>query len=298
MNYQQDLENFLVQKNNKNKIIVIYGPTASGKTRMSIDIAKMLETEIISTDSRQIFRWMDIGTGKITEEEKQGIPHHMIDIIDPSERFSVGEFQTQAEAHMQRLWTQKKIPILCWGTGLYIDSLIYDFQIPKIPADWNLRNQLEKEAEEFWKEYIYKKLQEIDSIYAKQVHPNNLPYVIRGIEVMTLTGKSKAEAKQEKTLKYDTFFLHPYAWERETLYNNINLRVQQMFQEWLLEEVKKLAQQGYTEKDFSMQSIWYQEVFPHLRGEKTLEETIAEVQQWSRNYAKRQIAWFKNYKNT
>ncbi|PID87494.1 tRNA (adenosine(37)-N6)-dimethylallyltransferase MiaA [Candidatus Gracilibacteria bacterium] len=291
----KEIKKFLEKKSNKEKIIVIYGPTGSGKTSMSIDIAKFLDTEIIGTDSRQIFKFMDIGTGKILEHEKKGIIHHMIDIINPDRTYSVGEFKTEAEKIIKEIHKNNKIPILCGGTGLYIDSLIYDFDIPKVPADWNLRKKLEEEARLYGEEYVYNKLFELDPNYAKLVHPNNLRYVIRGIEVKILTGKSKLEFKKEKSLKYETLFITPYKGDREELYRNINIRVKSMFDNGLINEVRDLLNKGYNEDDFGMKTIGYKESILYIKGLISLDETIALVMKENRNYAKRQLTWFSKY---
>ena len=171
---------------------------------MAIKIAKSINSEIISTDSRQIFKYLDIWTGKVTENEKQWIIHHMIDIIEPDREYSVWEFKVEAEKILENIFKKWKIPILCGGTGLYIDSLIYDFKIPKVPADARIRQDLEFEREKYWNEFIWKKLQELDPEYASELHPNNYRYVIRALEVKMLTGKSKTDFREEKTLKYET----------------------------------------------------------------------------------------------
>ncbi len=297
MDYKKELDLFLNKKTSKDKIIVIYWPTGSWKTDMSIDIAKYLDTEIISTDSRQIFKYMNIWTGKITEKEKKWIKHYMLDIIEPDKTYSVWEFKKESERILSKLYNKWKIPILCWWTGLYIDSLIYDFDIPKIPANEELRKKLEKQAKEKWKDYIFKKLQKIDPDYDTNLHPNNLRYVIRAIEVKMLTWKSKTSFKKEKLLKYDVLFLTPEFGNREKLYNKINKRVKMMFNMWLVEEIKWLLKRWYNFNDFGLKSIWYQEVLPYINWEISKEEAIAKVQQNSRNYAKRQLTWFKKYKN-
>lgn len=283
------------KESSKEKIIVIYGPTWSGKTSMSIDIAKYLNTKIIGTDSRQIFKYLDIWTGKITEKEKEGIEHFMIDIIKPTEKYSVWEFKQQAELHIQEIYEQKQIPILCGGTGLYIDSLIYDFDIPKVPADEALRKKLEDEAAEFGVDYVYNRLIEYDPEYAKELHPNNLQYVIRALEVVLLTWKSKTEFRGDRTLKYDVLFLTPDIPDREYLYNRINKRVGMMFDDGLIEEVKSLLQ-TYNKDDFWMKTIWYSEVIRYLEWEMTEEECLELVRKHNRNYAKRQYTWFRKYK--
>jgi tRNA dimethylallyltransferase len=294
MQFKKKLEDFLEKNSEKPKIIVIYWPTASWKTALSIDIAKKLDTEIISTDSRQIFKQMDIGTAKISKEEMQWIKHHMIDIIYPNQDFSVWEFKNKAEEIISDLIWKWKIPILAWWTGLYIDSLIYDFKIPKVPADWELRKKLEKQAEKFGNEYIYKKLVKLDPEYAKTLHPNNVQYVIRALEIKLLTWKSKSEFIQKKIPKYDILFLTPYDRDREALYNRINKRVDLMFEQWLLEEIKNLLKK-YEKTDFWLKTIWYAEIIEYLDWEISLEEAKEKIKQNSRNYAKRQLTWFRKY---
>ena len=290
----KDLKKFLEKKSDKNKIIVIYWPTACGKTDLAIKIAKFLNSEIISTDSRQIFKWLDIWTGKVTEEEKEWIIHHMIDIIEPNQEYSVWEFKKEAEKIIKNIFRKWKIPILCWGTWLYIDSLIYDFKIPKVPADPILREKLEEERIKFWNEFIWKKLQEIDPDYASELHPNNYRYVIRALEVKILTWKSKKEFREEKNLKYDTFFITPYDWNREKLYEKIDLRIKSMFENWLLEEVRNLLIK-YKKIDFWMQTIWYKEIIDFFEWKLSFDDCVALVQKHNRNYAKRQLTWFRKY---
>ncbi len=297
MNYQEKLENFLTKKWEKQKIIVIYWPTACGKTKMSLDVAKFLDTEIISTDSRQIFKYMDIGTGKIKETEKTGIIHYMIDIITPDKKYSVGEYKKETEKFIEKLQSQWKIPVLVGGTWLYIDSLIYDFDIPKVPADESLRAILEKEALDFGKDFVYQKLCSLDPEFAQTLHPNNLPYVIRAIEVKMLTGKSKAEFRKEKILKYDTLFLTPYDDNRENLYKNIDTRVETMFQNGLVEEVKNILEKWYKMTDFWLQTIGYSEIIEFLKWNISLPEAKELIQKNSRNYAKRQLTWFRKYED-
>lgn len=290
----KDLKKFLEKKSEKNKIIVIYWPTACGKTDLSIKIAKFLNSEIISTDSRQIFKWLDIWTGKVTEEEKEWIIHHMIDIIEPNQEYSVWEFKKEAGKIIKNIFKKWEIPILCWGTWLYIDSLIYDFKIPKVPADSILREKLEEERIKFWNEFIWKKLQEIDPDYASELHPNNYRYVIRALEVKILTWKSKREFREEKNLKYDTFFITPYDWNRERLYEKIDLRIKSMFENWLLEEVRDLLTK-YKKTDFWMQTIWYKEIIDFFEWKLNFDDCVALVQKHNRNYAKRQLTWFHKY---
>lgn len=296
MNYFQKIQTFWAQNSQNKKIIVVYGPTACWKTWLGIEIAKYLDTEILSTDSRQIFQYLNIGTWKVTKRETQGIPHHMIDIISPDKNYSVWEFKKAAEEIISDLHSKWKIPILVGWTGLYIDSIMYDFDIPEVPADENLRKKLELEAIQFWKNFVYEKLKKIDPEYALEVHPNNLNYVIRGIEVKILTGKSKKDFQTEKKFKYDTLLLTPYDGNRDVLYEKINFRVEKMFEDGLIEEVENILKMWYKKTDFWLKTIGYEEVIGYLEGKYTLSECIAKVQQWNRNYAKRQLTWFSKYK--
>ncbi len=294
MSFYKKVDEFLNKKSSKQKIIVIYWPTASWKTSMSIDVAKYIDSEIISTDSRQIFKYLDIWTWKITNDEMSWINHYMLDIIEPDIEYSVGEFKQEATNHINEILSKWKIPILCWGTWLYIDSLIFDFDIPKIPANEELRNELEEKRLEFGNEYIWNELNKIDPKYAKELHPNNYRYVIRAIEVKKLSWKSKLEFRTTKKLNYDILFLTPYNWDREYLYSRINKRVQMMFDDWLVDEVKKLLDK-YSKDHFWMKTIWYKEVISYLEWNISLEECIELVKKHNRNYAKRQLTWFRNY---
>ncbi len=291
---ESKFKEFLEKKTEKQKIIVVYWPTACWKTDLAIKIAKSINSEIISTDSRQIFKYLDIWTGKVTENEKQWIIHHMIDIIEPDREYSVWEFKVEAEKILENIFKKWKIPILCGGTGLYIDSLIYDFKIPKVPADARIRQDLEFEREKYWNEFIWKKLQELDPEYASELHPNNYRYVIRALEVKMLTGKSKTDFREEKTLKYEIFFVTPYDWNRAKLYEKIDKRIKIMFETWLLEEIQDLLKK-YNKNDFWMKTIWYKEIVDFLEWNMTLDECIALVQKNNRNYAKRQLTWFRRY---
>jgi len=296
MLFQEQIETFLEKKSDKQKIIVIYWPTASWKTAMSIDVAKKLDTEVISTDSRQIFKQMDIWTAKITKDEMDWVKHHMVDIIYPDRDYSVWEFKKDSEEIINKLFKEKKIPILCWGTGLYIDSLIYNFEIPEVVADWELRRKLESEAKEFWNDYIYEKLKKIDPENYHKVHKNNIQYVIRAIEVKMISWKSKYSNPVKKIQKYDILFLTPYLDDskRQELYDRINLRVEMMVDTWLLNEVKELLKK-YKKTDFWLKTIWYSEIIEYIDWDISLEEAKEKIKQNSRNYAKRQLTWFRKY---
>lgn len=293
--FLHQVDEFLSKRWEKPKIIVIYGPTACGKTGLSIEIAKHISSEIISTDSRQMYQYLDIGTGKVTKEEMQGIPHHMIDILPPNVEYSVAEFKKESEKIIFDLQKKWKIPVLAGGTGLYIESILYDFQIPEVPADENIRKKYENMAKEFGKMAVYEELEKIDPLYAKELHPNNLNYVIRALEVKLITWKSKRDFRIEKTLKYETLFLTPYDGDREALYKKINTRVQEMFENWLIQEVENILKMGYKTDDVGLKTIWYKEVIDYKKGKISLQESLAQVQQMNRNYAKRQMTWFSRY---
>lgn len=291
----QKLTNFLNKESNNKKIIVIYWPTGCGKTSLGIEIAQKIHTEIISTDSRQIFKYLNIWTWKVTQSEMMWIPHHMIDIIEPNMKYNVWEFKKKAQNIIHNLHILWKIPILVWWTWLYIDSLIYDFDIPQAIENTELRQKFEEEAEKFWKEYVYNQLLKIDKEYAQELHPNNLHYVIRALEVKILTGKSKKDFRTEKQSKYETLFLTPYDNNREKLYTNINKRVQKMFDDWLIDEVKNILNLWYKKTDFWLKTIWYKEIIDYLAWNISYNTCFNLVQQWNRNYAKKQLTWFWKY---
>lgn len=290
-----NLETFLTSSSDRPKLIVIYGPTACGKTAFSIDLAKKLDTEIISADSRQIYRYLDIGTGKVTEEEKQWIPHHMLDILEPDEDYSVGEYKKAVTPIIEKLHKKWKIPILCGGTGLYIDSIIYNLSIPELPPDWDYRAQMEVIRLEKWNDFLWQRLHELDPEYAATLHPNNYRYVMRGIEVIEKTGKSKMETKDDRTLVYDTLFLTPYDGDRAKLYARIDTRVAGMFASGLALEVRDVLRKGFASDCFGLNSIGYKEIIAHFAGKISLEEAKELVAKNSRNYAKRQLTWFSRY---
>lgn len=285
---------FLETKSDLPKIIIIYWPTACWKTGLSIKIAKHINWEIIWADSRQIYRWMDIWTGKIKEVEKEWIQHYMIDIINPDNNYSVAEFKKESENIIKDLHSRNITPIICWWTWLYLDSIAYNFSIPEIEPDWNYREELEMIRLEKWNEFLWEMLNIVDEEYAKKLSPNNYRYVMRWLEVFKKTGKSKLELKWQKDIKYDILFLTPYDWDRPKLYNRINIRIEEMFEEWLIDEVKELLK-IYTPTSFGLNTIWYKEVINYINWNLSLEECKIIVKQHNRNYAKRQLTWFKKY---
>jgi tRNA dimethylallyltransferase len=292
-----NLKKFINKKTNLSKIIVIYWPTACGKTNLSIDIAKFLKTEIISTDSRQIYKYLNIWTWKITKKEMVWIKHHMINIIDINKDYSVWEYKKNVEKIINSIQKKWKIPILCWWTGLYIDSIIYNFNIPEVPPDWQYRDKLEKIRIKKWNDFLWEMLNKVDPNYAKTLSSNNYRYVIRWLEVFTKTWKSKLNFWEKLEKKYDILFLTPFDWNREILYKKINERIEKMFDQWLINEVKKILKKWYTKNDFWLNTIWYKEVIDYINWEIDLSECKKLVAQHNRNYAKRQLTWFKKYKN-
>lgn len=238
---------------------------------------------------------MDIGTGKITQEEMQWVPHHMLDIITPDQEYSVGQFKREAEKIIQKLLWEWKVPMLVGGTALYIDSVIYDFAINEWAKDDDLRAELEQLLDDKWPDELYKILQEIDPEYAPEIHPHNARYVMRAIEVKKLTWKSKWDLRGDRESVYDVLFLTPYMWDRQDLYERINKREEQIVRWGLVDEVKSLLARWYTRDSFGMKSIWYEEILSYLDQEISLEEAISMVQQNSRRYAKRQLTRFRKY---
>ncbi|WP_028399069.1 tRNA (adenosine(37)-N6)-dimethylallyltransferase MiaA [Ectobacillus panaciterrae] len=276
------------------KVIVIIGPTAVGKTKLSIELAKVLNGEIISGDSMQVYRGMDIGTAKVTSEEMEGIPHYMIDIKEPSEPFSAAEFQTLVRERIHDISKRGKMPIIVGGTGLYIQAVLYDYQFSDVSGDPIYREELEQLAEREGAEAVFKRLQSIDPESAERIHPNNVRRVIRALEIFETTGKTMTESldEQENKLLYDTALIG-LTMERAKLYERINKRVDIMMEQGLLEEVKSLYDRGIRNCQ-SVQAIGYKELYAYFDGTHTLAEAVEALKTNSRRYAKRQLTWFRN----
>lgn len=238
----KEVQNWFNQNNNKSKLLVIYWPTACGKTALTIELAKQYNGEVINADSRQIYRGMNIGTGKVTQEEMQGIPHHLLDILDIHEMYGVGEFAPEARRIISEIHARGKLPILSGGTGLFIDSVIWNFSIPEVPADWEYRDELEVFREKEGNEALWEKLNAVDPDYASELDPRNYRYVIRWLEIYKATGKSKKVLGQKTESPYDFLRITPYDSDREKLYYKINIRVEEMFRAGLIEEVQKLLE--------------------------------------------------------
>ena len=279
----------------KRPLIILTGPTAVGKTSLSLSLAKELDGEIVSADSMQVYRYMDIGTAKIREEERQGIPHHLIDVLDPWEDFNVVRFQKMAREALEEIWERGHIPIVTGGTGFYIQALLYDIHFTENNEDSSLRKDLENYARENGAEALHSRLAEVDEKAASQIHFNNVKRVIRALEFYYQTGKKISEHNEEerkRTSPYDFkyFVLND---EREHLYARINQRVDLMMEEGLVEEVQKLKEMGCDSTMVSMQGLGYKEILSYLEGECTLDEAVYKIKRDTRHFAKRQITWFK-----
>ena len=279
----------------KDKILVLAGPTAVGKTELSIRLAKALNGEIVSTDSMQIYKGMDIGSAKITEEEMQGVKHHMLDVVEPDKAFSVADYKDMAEKAIKDILSRGKLPILTGGTGLYINALTCNMNFTESEKDDEYRDELSKLMDEEGPEYVHNMLKEIDPISYEAIHTNNRKRVIRALEVYKLTGKPFSSYNAGDDLyksKYDVYY-YVLNMDRAKLYERINRRVEIMYEKGLLDECIKLKKLGYTSSMQSMQGIGYKEVLLYLDGLITLEESMDMVKQGSRNYAKRQLTWFR-----
>ena len=278
-----------------NKILVLAGPTAVGKTALSIELAKKLNGEIISTDSMQIYKYMDIGSAKITTEEMDGIKHHMIDVTTPDKPFSVVDFKNMAQPIIDDLLSKDKLPILTGGTGLYINALTCNMNFTDATNDEAYRLELEELAKEHGDIYIHNMLKDIDPVSYESIHPNNRKRVIRALEVYKVTNKPFSSFNAGEDFYKSKYDVHYYVlnMDREKLYQRINKRVDIMFEKGLLNECIKLKENGYNSLMQAMQGIGYKEVLMYLENSISLEEATEMIKQGSRNYAKRQLTWFR-----
>ncbi len=279
-------------------VIVVAGPTASGKTALAVKIAVRYNGEIVSADSMQIYKYMDIGTAKPDEAEKRGIVHHMMDFADPLKGYSVAEYTAAAHKVIAGITARGKLPIVAGGTGLYITSLINDVDFTENEGDPKLRRELWEYAEKHGAHALHDMLEEIDPVQAEAVHENNVKRVIRAIEFYRTTGikmsEHQAESKHIRS-RYDALMMM-IDFEREELYERIDRRVDMMIEAGLVDEVRRLVGMGLTAEHMSMSGIGYKEVIGYLNGERSLEETVALIKQSSRRYAKRQLTWFRRDK--
>jgi len=278
----------------KQKVVVIMGPTAVGKTKLSLDLARTFNGEIISGDSMQVYKEMDIGTAKIKPEEMQGIQHHLIDVINPDEPFNVAQFQELVTKCIDEITARGKLPIIVGGTGLYIEAVLQQYSYAESVKDEQYRIELEKIAAEKGVQFVHDMLAEIDKESAERIHPNNVRRVIRALEIYHCTGTKMSEQleKQNKDYVYDAALIG-LTMERETLYERINRRVDIMIEEGLLKEVKTLYDRGLRDCQ-SIQAIGYKEIYDYFDGKVTYEQAIENLKQNSRRYAKRQLTWFRN----
>ena len=276
-------------------IVVVAGPTASGKTALAINIAKKYNGEIVNADSMQIYKFMDIGTAKPTKEEQREAKHHLLDFVEPDCEFSVADYTELAHKVIADIYKRGKLPIICGGTGLYINSVIDDITFGEVKTDNDMREDLGNIAKEQGVEVLMDMLSEFDEESAKTIHPNNLRRVIRAIEFYKLTGvpisKHKEMTKQIQS-RYNPLML-VIEHDREKLYERINLRVDMMLEDGLIDEVKSLLKKGYTKDMNSMKGIGYKEIISYLEGDCSIEEAIDAVKLGSRHYAKRQMTWFR-----
>ena len=277
----------------KQKVVVIGGPTASGKTNLSIRLAQKINGEIVSADSMQIYKEMNIGTAKPDEDERQGIKHYMMDIINPDERYSVADYKRQAKIAIQEIINKGKTPIVVGGTGLYIDSLIYEIEYVDIQTDLEYRKQLKEGLQK-----LYEEAKKIDEYAMEKISPNDKKRILRVLEIYKQTGKTKTQLDKQsrKDVQYD-YKVFAINMDREILYNRINKRVDIMIQKGLIDEVKQIYNK-YKMFPTAMQALGYKEVVEYLEDKITKEEMIEKIKQESRRYAKRQLTWFRKNKQT
>ncbi len=280
------------------KVIAVAGPTASGKTALAIEIAKKFSGEIISCDSMQIYKGMDIGTAKPEFEEMQGIPHHMIDVVDMNTRYSVADFVSDARAAIDGVLSREKVPVIAGGTGLYMDSVLNNIEFFEFECDPDFRSDMEKIAETRGNEALHSRLQALDPEAAENIHPNNVRRVIRALEVCEFSGMTFTRANELSRQKpvYQSLIIGIDV-ERSLLYERINLRVDKMMERGLFQEVESLYNSGADRNSTAMQAIGYKEIIDSLEGKCTMEEAVEKIKMESRRYAKRQLTWFKRNEN-
>lgn len=284
--------------NKKNPLIVLTGPTAVGKTALSIQLAKAINGEIISADSMQVYKKMDIGTAKIMPAEMEGITHYLIDEIDPNEEFNIVKFKEYACSYIKKIYSKGKIPIIVGGTGFYIQAVLYDIQFTEQEENTAYRLELEHLAEEKGEIYLHEMLKQVDRVSAEQIHYHNKKRVIRALEYYKQTGEPISkhnEIERNRVSPYE-FAYFVLTEDRSILYEKINKRIDIMIQKGLIEEVKYLKEQGYTKDMVSMQGLGYKEILSYLDGECSLEEAIYILKRDTRHFAKRQLTWFRREK--
>jgi len=278
------------------KVIVLAGPTATGKTDLAIELALLVNGEVISADSAQVYRYMDIGTAKPTLEEQRGIPHHMMDIVYADEEFSVAQYKAMAEAAIRDILARGKVPIVAGGTGLYISSLVYNIQFSETMSDWAFRERMKALAEQYGPEYLHNKLKEVDPISAQKIHPNNVKRVIRALEVYETTGRPISEHQAQSRTKPPEFeyLLYGLTMDRQKLYERIEKRTDIMMEKGLADEVAKILKMGYSRDLVSLQAIGYKEIAAAIYGECSMDEAVQQIKLNTRHLAKRQMTWFNS----
>lgn len=281
--------------NKKDNLFILTGPTGIGKTSISINLASKMNGEIISADSMQIYKFMNIGSAKIAKEEMKDIPHHLIDILYPDEEYTVAGFKEDAKELIKDVNQRNKLPMIVGGTGLYINSLIYDLNFTKVEPQFSFRDDLESLAQEHGNEYLHKRLKIVDEISAKRININDRKRIIRALEIYEVTGKPMSKYYKDFRKPNEDYNLVMIGlnMDRDTLYGRINQRVDYMIKDGLIEEVKTLLNMGYSKELISMQGIGYKEIIMYIDGQYTLEKSIEEIKKGSRNYAKRQLTWFR-----
>ena len=279
----------------KKPLIVLTGPTAAGKTHLSIALAKAVNGEIISADSMQVYKYMDIGSAKIRPEEMQGVPHHLVDCLEPDEEFNVMIFQKCVKEIMEDIYNRGKIPILVGGTGFYIQAVLNDIAFTKEKQGDEIRADLQNLAKEKGAEYLHNMLREIDPKSAEDIHANNIKRVIRALEYYHQTGQKMSRHNEEERQKESPYEFVYFVLNapREQLYQRIDRRVDQMMSEGLVEEVKRLKEMGCTKEMVSMQGLGYKEILAYLDGEYALDEAVYTIKRDTRHFAKRQLTWFR-----
>ena len=277
-------------------LIILAGPTAVGKTSLSIRLAKETGGEIISADSMQVYRHMDIGSAKITKEEMEGVPHYLVDVLEPEEEFNVVRFQQMAEEAAERIWEKGKIPLVVGGTGFYIQALLYDIDFTENDGDESYRRQLEQKAsDEEGASELYEMLKAVDLKAAQEIHPRNIKRIVRALEFYHQTGKKISEHNETQRQKMSPY---NYAYfvltdERSRLYERIDRRVDLMMEQGLLDEVRYLKKRGVRKDSTAMQGLGYKELYAYLEGEYPLDEAVRIIKRDTRHFAKRQLTWFK-----
>lgn len=272
----------------KKPLLVILGPTASGKTALSIEIAREFNSEIISADSRQVYKYMDIGTDKILPGEREGISHYLIDVVTPNERFTVADFKLQAEKIIDDILGRAALPMVVGGTGLYIRTLVRNFSLP--PENRAIRTKLNEDLKKIGSRGLHTRLAKLDPENASKIHPNNSPYIVRALEILEVAGKPKNA--EQKPSRYECLQIG-LRWPREILFERIHRRVDKQFERGFTIEVQNLLKMGFSKNLPAMNSLGYQEVIKYLEGALSLEETKKLIKQRTRNFAKRQETWFK-----